>query len=145
MSVQIQINGENAAEAARELTALAGYMTGIAPVSTPAAQAEAPAAPATESKRTRRQKEDPAPKPDPEPAAEPDTAAEPDPDDGDDDFDDGPVPDVVELRAKAQEVGKKPEGRTAVKALLDKYECKSISDVPEGKRNAFLRDLEGLL
>lgn len=54
------------------------------------------------------------------------------------------IPTVVELRAKAQEKGTTPEGKKAIKALLDKIGSKSISDIPEGKRAAFLRDLEAL-
>lgn len=54
------------------------------------------------------------------------------------------IPTVVDLRAKAQEKGKTPEGKKAIKALLDEFESKSISDVPEEKRAAFLRKLEEL-
>ncbi|SDG48400.1 hypothetical protein [Desulfosporosinus hippei] len=54
------------------------------------------------------------------------------------------VPTVVELRAKAQEKGTTPEGKKAIKALLDEFGSKSISDVPEEKRAAFLLKLEAL-
>lgn len=54
------------------------------------------------------------------------------------------IPTVVELRAKAQEKGKNPEGKKAIKALLDKIGSKSISDIPEEKRAAFLCELEVL-
>jgi hypothetical protein len=54
------------------------------------------------------------------------------------------IPTVVELRAAAQAKGGTPEGKKAIKALLDKFESKSISDVPEDKRAAFLTALGGL-
>jgi hypothetical protein len=54
------------------------------------------------------------------------------------------APSVVELRAKAQEKASSPEGKKAIKALLDKFGSKSISDVPEDKRAAFYRELEEL-
>ena len=54
------------------------------------------------------------------------------------------IPTVVELRAAAQTKGGTPEGKKAIKALLDKFESKSISDVPEDKRTAFLQALEDL-
>lgn len=54
------------------------------------------------------------------------------------------VPTVVELRAKAQEKGTTPEGKKAIKELLVEFESKSISDVPEEKRTAFLHKLEAL-
>lgn len=54
------------------------------------------------------------------------------------------IPTVVELRAKAQEKATTAEGKKAVKALLDKFESKSISDVPEEKRAAFFKELEEL-
>lgn len=54
------------------------------------------------------------------------------------------IPDIVELRAKAQEKGKTPEGKKAIKALLEKYGCRSISTVPEEKRAEFLAELEAL-
>lgn len=54
------------------------------------------------------------------------------------------IPTVVDLRAIAQEKGKTPEGKKAIKALLDEYESKSISNVPEEKRAAFFAALEGL-
>lgn len=54
------------------------------------------------------------------------------------------IPSVVELRAKAQEKGKTPDGKKAIKALLDQFGSKSISDVPEESRAAFLAELEAL-
>lgn len=54
------------------------------------------------------------------------------------------IPTVVEIRAKAQEKGKTPEGKAAIKELLNKYESKSLSTVPEEKRAAFIKDLEAI-
>lgn len=54
------------------------------------------------------------------------------------------VPTVVELRAKAQEKGETLEGKKAIKALLEEFSSKSISDIPEEKRSAFLARLEEL-
>jgi len=51
------------------------------------------------------------------------------------------IPSVVDLRAKAQEKGGTPEGKKAIKALLVKFESKSISNVPEEKRAAFMKEL----
>lgn len=51
------------------------------------------------------------------------------------------VPTVVELRAKAQEVGTTPEAKKAIKALLEKFGAKSISDVPEDERAYFMAEL----
>jgi outer membrane biosynthesis protein TonB len=54
------------------------------------------------------------------------------------------IPSVVELRAAAQEKGKTQEGKAKIKALLNKFESKSISDVPEEYRASFLALLEAL-
>lgn len=54
------------------------------------------------------------------------------------------IPSVVELRAKAQEVGQDPKKKPKIKALLDKYGSPNISEVPEDKRAAFMADLEAL-
>ncbi|MHB1651641.1 MAG: hypothetical protein ACYCVD_04080 [Desulfitobacteriaceae bacterium] len=51
------------------------------------------------------------------------------------------IPTVVDLRAKAQEKGGTPEGKKAIKALLDAFGSKSISDVPEERRTEFLQKL----
>lgn len=51
---------------------------------------------------------------------------------------------VVDLRAKAQEVGKTQEAKKAIKELLTKFKCKSISDIPAGKRTDFMKELENL-
>ena len=55
-----------------------------------------------------------------------------------------PMPTVVELRAAAQQKGATPEGKQAIKALLDEFGSRSISEVAENKRSAFLSRLEAL-
>lgn len=52
------------------------------------------------------------------------------------------VPTVVALRAKAQSVGTTPDAKKAIKAILDKFGSKSISDIPEEKRADFLAELD---
>ncbi|MFB0845737.1 hypothetical protein [Paenibacillus oleatilyticus] len=131
MSIQITINGGDAAEAIKELSALAAGINGQASTAAPAL--EAPKAPRGRA----------ATKPTPAAAEEEpkNEAAESGPGEEDED---GPVPTVVELRAKAQEVGTTPEAKKAIKALLDEFGSKSISDVPENKRHAFMSGLAGL-
>lgn len=51
------------------------------------------------------------------------------------------IPTVVDLRAAAQTKGGTPEGKKAIKALLDAFGSKSISDVPEDRRTEFLQKL----
>lgn len=147
MPVQIHITGETAAEAARELAVLAAQLS-----STPVA-ASTQGASAQEAKRTRKTAEPKQAEAERDPKSEVgDLEGKPiddnDPIDGESGGssaeDDGPVPTVVELRAKAQEVGSTPEAKKAIKALLDKFESKSISDVQEGRRAAFLRELEAI-
>ncbi|PYI57050.1 hypothetical protein [Paenibacillus flagellatus] len=118
MSVQITINGGDAAEAVKELSALASHLV-------------------------------PAPGSIPAPAAAPDakSTSAPDTDDADEDEEESEsekVPTVIELREKAAVIGKTAEGKKAVKALLTKYESNSLSEVPEKKRTAFLKELEKL-
>lgn len=54
------------------------------------------------------------------------------------------IPTVVELRAKAQEIGKTAEGKAGIKALLEKFGSKSLSDVPDEKRAGFMAELDKL-
>lgn len=54
------------------------------------------------------------------------------------------VPTVVELRAKAAEKGQSTEGKKQVKALLDEFGAKSISEVEEADRASFMKRLEEL-
>lgn len=156
MSVQININGENAAEAVKELSSLAAHFT-LVPVTTPAITA-APAEAQQEEKPKRQRaakQEDSAAKqaaaPAPTPAEEPETAQqdseepkEPqssEPPKEEPATSSGDIPDIVELRARAQEIGKTPEGKKAIKALLDKFESKSLSDIPEERRSEFMDEL----
>jgi len=137
MSVQIHINGENAIEAIKELSDLAANLV-VAPVAA-ATQAEAPQEDKPKRQRSAKQ-EDPAPKQQEEQQPEqPEQSEQPEPQQqGSSDN----VPTVVELRAKAQEVGTSPEAKKAIKALLDQFGAKSISDVPEEKRADFLAELD---
>lgn len=54
------------------------------------------------------------------------------------------VPDIVEVRAKAQNA-KTPEARAAVKALLEKYGAGSLSEIEPGDRRAFMADLDNII
>ena len=132
MNITLHIEAGNPAELQEAIAGLAGIVTGAV-------------ATRTEPEKTKRtSKETPKPEKQPDPetvkgpetsedAAEETTATETE-----------EIPTVVDLRAKAQEKGATPEGKKAIKALLDKFESKSISDVPEEKRVAFLRELEAL-
>ena len=135
MPIQIHITGESAGEAVKELSDLASHF-----LSDPVKE-EKP-------KRQIRKQEEPekqkAPK-ESEKAEEPEESEESAEEESESsDSDDEYVPTVVELRAKAQEVGKTPEAKKAIKALLDEFGSKSISDVPEGKRAALMAALEAL-
>lgn len=134
MSIQITINGADALEVIQELSILAAHLT--SPKSTDPVKAEKPArgsnktanAAATETKKES------------DPALDQEETGNEDGDKGSTED----IPTVVDLRAKAQEVGTSAEAKKAIKALLDKFECKSISDVPEEKRADFLSELEGI-
>ncbi|ELK41268.1 hypothetical protein D478_14885 [Brevibacillus agri BAB-2500] len=149
MSVQISIHGENAAEAVKELASLAAHFT-LVPVTTPAitaAPAEAQQEERPRRQRAARQSEPAADKPTAAPAQEPevgevggDPADDASEGTGDDSGGD-PIPTIVELRARAQEIGKTAEGKKAIKALLDKFGSKSLSDLPEEKRAEFMDEL----
>lgn len=52
------------------------------------------------------------------------------------------VPSASELLAKAQQVGTTPEAKKAIRALLEKFGSKSISNVPEDKRAEFMAELD---
>lgn len=141
MSVQIIINGENAAEALSELSNLSG---GLA-TKQAGAVVEAPKterAPRTTRIKTEQPKEE-------APAAEPDEPEVSDEDvealGGDDAASEALVPSDVELREVAAEIGKKgADAKKAIKALLDKYGVPNITAVPAGKRIAFKAELEQL-
>ncbi|GIM47004.1 hypothetical protein DNHGIG_25530 [Collibacillus ludicampi] len=136
MNITLNIEASSPAELQEAITGLAGIVGGaVSP------QPDAPTVSTQEEpekpKRTNRTTTKPDKQQDPEPANEPEdkNAESPEPEN---------VPTVVELRAKAQEKGKTPEGKKAIKALLEKFESKSISDIPEEKRAAFLAALEEL-
>ncbi|EJL44001.1 hypothetical protein PMI08_02119 [Brevibacillus sp. CF112] len=146
MSVQISINGDNAAEAVKELASLAAHFT-LVPVAIAAAPAEAQQEERPKRQRSARQSEPAADKPTAAPAQEPevgevggDPADDASEGTGDDSGGD-PIPTIVELRARAQEIGKTAEGKKAIKALLDKFGSKSLSDLPEEKRAEFMDEL----
>ena len=149
MNIRLNIEAGNPMELQEAITGLAGIMGGSV-------------APQPESEKTKRsnkaatkpeKQSDPDPvvesndtakeasEDKPDPVVESDTAAEDAPDTVTETEE---IPTVVELRAKAQEKGTTPEGKKAIKALLDKFESKSISDVPEDKRAVFLRELDKL-
>lgn len=138
MSIQIHINGENAAEAIRELSVLASHLS---PSNVAAPAATTPTTKAETSTRGRSNSKpvaDPVKEnKDPDPVIEDSDTTE---GGGDDEY----VPTVVELRAKASEVGKTAEAKKAIKALLDEGGFKSISDVSEGNRAAFMKELEAI-
>lgn len=54
------------------------------------------------------------------------------------------VPSVAEIRDCAKEKGKTAEGKAAIKSLLETYNSKSISTLPEESRAAFMADLEAI-
>ena len=54
------------------------------------------------------------------------------------------IPTVVELRAAAQTKGGTPEGKKAIKALLDEIGSKNMTEIPEDKRAAFIQRLGAL-
>ena len=133
MNITLNIVAENPEELQKAIIGLAG-MAG----STAAPQPES-------AKRSSRGTAKPEKQPDPEPEKQPDPEPKTEAPDAELDHDEPEtIPTVVDLRAKAQEKGTTPEGKKAIKALLDKFESKSISDVPEEKRTAFLHALEAL-
>ncbi|MFW5436333.1 hypothetical protein [Paenibacillus apiarius] len=138
MPVQITINGADAAESIRELSTLAAAIVGqkVVPEAALPVQEEKP-----KRQRTTKAEAAAAKKQEEEPTEKPEVAEDAGSESGGDAED---APTIVALRAAAQVKGKTPEGRKAVKALLDEFESKSISDVPEEKRAAFLVKLEEL-
>lgn len=54
------------------------------------------------------------------------------------------APSVAEIRDCAKEKGKTAEGKAAIKSLLETYNSKSISTLPEESRAAFMADLEAI-
>lgn len=134
MPVQITINGADAAESIRELSALASGLTGAAPVVTPVGE------PKKETKKTVKQE-----KPEPDSVKEEAPAGDPAIEESDD-IDSADIPTDVELRAKAQEIGKKmgAEGKQAIKELLNEFGSPNITGIPEKRRIEFMARLEAL-
>ncbi|MGG3282760.1 hypothetical protein [Paenibacillus solani] len=133
MPVQITINGDNAAQAIEEFATLSAAFGGTA----------APATPAKEEVKPRQRKVLENKKEESKVEADQDSS----PDEGVEEIqpnEDEEIPTVVELRAKAQEVGKDPKKKPEIKKLLGEFESASISDVPEEKRIAFMAALEAL-
>lgn len=139
MSVLIQINGENAGEALKELSTLASGITGQAVLAAPAAAAEAPKQ--TRTRKTETAKETPAAAQSEEKPVDVDQLEK---ELDEEASSDEPIPTDVELRAAATEARSKGASQDAIKALLGKYGVPNITAVPEGKRIAFKRELEGL-
>ncbi|KZS48100.1 hypothetical protein AWU65_20300 [Paenibacillus glucanolyticus] len=133
MPVQITINGENAAQAIEEFVTLSAAFGGATPSD----------APVKEEVKPRQRKAHETKKEESKVETEQDSA----PDEGAVDSqpnEDEDIPTVVELRAKAQEVGKDPKRKPEIKKLLGEFESAAISDVPEEKRKAFMVALEAL-
>lgn len=143
MPVQITINGADATESIRELTTLAAAISGQATAVQPA---EEPQKQKTETKQQRTTKPEQGSKPEPDTAdkSEPETSGSSSDVPEDQGGEQEEIPTIVQLREVASAKGKTAEGKASIKALLTKYESKSISDVPEAKRAAFLRELEAL-
>lgn len=141
MSVQIHINGDNAAEAIKEFAVLASHFVPVpgAPATADQPKADKPARGSRNATKPEPAKDEPEAKQeqsDQDPPADPDTGS------GDSDE---PIPTDVELRAMASEIGKKgPEAKKAIKALLDQYGVPNITSVPDDQRVAFKAELEEL-
>lgn len=147
MTVQIQINGVDAQEVIHELSVLASHLSfpAVANAAT-ASDSEAPKAEKPARGRSAAKASEPA-KGTPTTSEEPKGETHGESDSApveDKPAEESPAPTIVELRAKAQEVGITPEVKKAIKTLLDEFKSKSISDVPEEKRAAFLARLEDL-
>ncbi len=138
--IQITLQAATAADAKQLVQDLAGTMSGMADVRIPARTEvstveEAPVTATVDESKPRRSK-----------------ISEPKESQAESNAQDVPVttgkeaeiPSVVELRAKAQEVGKDPAKKPKIKALLNKYGSPNISEVPEEKRAAFMAELEAL-
>lgn len=127
MNINLHIEVGSPEELQEALAGLAAITGGAVTTKTVTATEE-PSKPKRSKKQERQQ--------DPEPeAADESTDSTIDPEN---------IPAVVDLRAAAQAKGTTLEGKKAIKALLDEFGSKSISDVPEEKRSAFLAKLEEL-
>lgn len=131
MPVQITINGDNAAQAIEEFSALSAAFIG------------APAAPIQEEKPKRQRAATPSKEEKPAQVEAPEQPEETS--SGDTSSDDAEdIPSAVDLRAKAQELGQDAANKPKIKALLDKYEAKNITALRDDQRAGFMRDLEAL-
>lgn len=138
--IQITLQAANAADVKQLVYDLAGTMSGM-PQSEIPADTSVSTVQSETSTRTRKppKKEEPETKPN-------EVDAEADADEYLESADKGAeIPSVVDLRAKAQEIGQTEAGKKAVKDLLNKFECPNISNVPEEKRLAFMAELEKLV
>lgn len=128
--IQITLQAATAADAKQLVQDLAGTMSGMPASGIPSETTVSK----VEPEKPRRQK-----------AANtaPETSEET-PDEAASAQEDVEIPSVVDLRAKAQQVGQDPKKKPKIKALLDKYGSPNVSEVPEDKRAAFLADLEKL-
>lgn len=135
MPVQITINGADAAESLKELSALAAGLTG-------AASASVVVEPTGKPKRTTKGATKPDKPADPveETESKPDEA---DPDQTDETDDAVEEITDVDLRAKASEVAK--SGKQAeVKALLTEFGVPNVTALPQNKRAQFMKRLGDL-
>jgi hypothetical protein len=136
MNISLHIEAQSPLELQEAITGLAGITGGAA---APQPETEKPKRTTKNSEKSVNKSEtvpDETVTVNSEPAEEPTPAEE--------ESSDKYIPTVVELRAKAQEKGTTPEGKKAIKALLDEFGSKSISDVPEEKRASFMSKLEAL-
>ncbi|WP_342416246.1 hypothetical protein NST83_01075 [Paenibacillus sp. FSL R10-2782] len=130
MPVQINITGEDANQAIEEFAILSAAFTGVqAPTVQPTPQEDKP-------KRNRTT----APKPEPKEDPNPDKVSNEVQEDGKK-ID---IPSVLELREAAAGVGSTPEAKAKIKALLDQYEARNLSAVPDDQKVGFLAALKAL-
>jgi len=141
MNITLNIEAGNPVELHEAITGLAGIMSGtVAPQ--PKSEKAKP------NSRVTTKLPDPKPTTDADPSSEamantPDTAAE-EPMESEEpstETETEEIPTVVELRAAAQEKGGTPEGKKAIKALLDEIGSKNLTEIPEEKRAAFIQKL----
>lgn len=141
MRITLNIEAGDAAELKEAIAGLAGITSGVV-----ALQQNAVAQPESKKQKRGEAPKPPEKQPDPKPEEEPELTPDPVDPPNEEPAGDEPeaIPTVVDLRSKAQEKGTTPAGKTSIKALLDEFKSKSISDVSEDKRVAFMRRLEAL-
>ncbi|WP_419890708.1 hypothetical protein [Paenibacillus xylanexedens] len=143
MPVQINITGADAAESLRELSALSFGLCGnvqVAASATPVKEEPKSRRNSTKSDTTKPADEKSKVTHQVEPKSNPDSDTGPTEGDDDDTVD---IPDDVALRAAATEKSGEV-GKAKIKALLDKYEVKNVTAIPNDQRIDFLRELVGL-